>query len=61
MMRLRLVDTDDKVRTAACAAFGRLDYETAFHALDKDAITELLERMSDKRVSELTKPRECAN
>ena len=51
MMRLRLVDTDDKVRTAACAAFGRLDYETAFHALDKDTITELLERMSDKRVS----------
>ena len=61
MMRLRLVDTDDKVRTAACAAFGRLDYETALHALDKDTITELLERMSDKRVRRLLQSREQAS
>lgn len=45
-----LVDTDDKVRLAACQIFDGLDYETASHHVGKTALLTLAERTRDKKV-----------
>ncbi|GEM10842.1 cohesin-associated protein Pds5 [Rhodotorula toruloides] len=44
-----LVDTDDKVRLAACQIFDALDYETASHHAGKNALLTLAERTRDKK------------
>ncbi|BGP02903.1 Sister chromatid cohesion protein pds5 [Rhodotorula toruloides] len=44
-----LVDTDDKVRLAACQIFDGLDYETASHHVGKNALLTLAERTRDKK------------
>ncbi|BGP10818.1 Sister chromatid cohesion protein pds5 [Rhodotorula toruloides] len=44
-----LVDTDDKVRLAACQIFDGLDYETASHHVGKTALLTLAERTRDKK------------
>jgi sister-chromatid-cohesion protein PDS5 len=45
-----LVDSDDKVRLAACQIFDALDYETASHHVGKSALLTLGERTRDKKV-----------
>jgi sister-chromatid-cohesion protein PDS5 len=57
VMHGRLVDPDDKIRAAACAAFSTVDYESALHAFDKSTLKDLAARMQDKRVSRLHIPR----
>lgn len=44
-----LVDTDDKVRIAACRVFLALDYETACHHVSTNILKELGDRCKDRK------------
>lgn len=50
VLKDRLVDPDDKIRAAACAAFATVDYESALHAFDKNTLQSLSQRIQDRRV-----------
>lgn len=45
-----MVDTDDKVRLAACQIFTELDYETTSHHVAQQTLVLLSERCRDRKV-----------
>lgn len=45
-----LIDTDDKVRAAACTVFEEIDYETASHHVSERTLRMFGERCKDKKV-----------
>lgn len=47
----KLVDPDEKVRAAACAAFQHVEYEAALHSFDPNVLVALSERIQDKKVA----------
>jgi sister-chromatid-cohesion protein PDS5 len=49
----KLTDVEDKVRAAACKAFGSLDYEIAAQHIKAETLRLLADRLKDKRVCTL--------
>ena len=50
MLRLKLLDPDDKIRAAVCKLVGQLDYETALHHVSVDLLKAVAGRGLDKKV-----------
>ncbi|KAF5351176.1 hypothetical protein D9756_008405 [Leucocoprinus leucothites] len=48
-LEAKLLDPDDKVRTAACKAFSQLDYESALHHVSEDLLRSVAGRFLDKK------------
>ena len=46
-----LVDTDEKVRVAACTVFHDMEFETACHRASVEILKELSGRVTDRKVS----------
>jgi sister-chromatid-cohesion protein PDS5 len=46
----KLLDPDDKVRTAACRLYSQIDYETALHHVSGEQLRVLAGRGLDKKV-----------
>ncbi|KAF8325800.1 armadillo-type protein [Cantharellus anzutake] len=51
VLRSKMLDTDDKVRAAACRIYSHMDYETALHNVTTDQLKELAQRILDKKPS----------
>lgn len=47
---MKLLDPDDKVRTATCKLYSQLDYETALHHVSEDSLRHVAGRSLDKKV-----------
>ncbi|KAI0777199.1 hypothetical protein BD413DRAFT_514292 [Trametes elegans] len=50
-LEAKLLDPDEKIRTAVCKLFTALDYETALHHISADTLTLLAGRGLDKKQS----------
>lgn len=57
ILHSKLVDPDEKVRAAACAAFQHVDYEAALHSFGLDLLQSLGERIQDRKVSQTLRDR----
>ncbi|KAG0700591.1 armadillo-type protein [Suillus ampliporus] len=51
LMRLKLLDPDEKVRAAVCKVYSQLDYETALHYVSEDQLRSIAGRGMDKKNS----------
>lgn len=49
-LEAKLLDPDDKVRTAVCKLFFHLDYESALHNLPEELLRAVAGRFLDKKV-----------
>jgi sister-chromatid-cohesion protein PDS5 len=49
-LRDKLLEPDEKVRTAACKLYASLDYETALHHVSESQLREISTRVLDKKV-----------
>lgn len=49
MLRLKLLDPDEKVRAAVCKVYSQLDYETAFHYASEEQLRAVAGRGMDKK------------
>ncbi|PFH47385.1 hypothetical protein AMATHDRAFT_152196 [Amanita thiersii Skay4041] len=50
-LRLKLLDPDEKVRSAACKVFSQLDYESALHHVSEEQLRAVADRGKDKKQS----------
>lgn len=50
LMRLKLLDPDEKVRAAVCKVYSQLDYETVLHYVSEDQLRSIAGRGMDKKV-----------
>ncbi|KAG1732950.1 armadillo-type protein [Suillus lakei] len=51
LMRLKLLDPDEKVRAAVCKVYSQLDYETVLHYVSEDQLRSIAGRGMDKKNS----------
>lgn len=49
MLRLKLMDPDDKVRAAVCKVYSQIDYETALHHVSEGQLRAVAGRGMDKK------------
>lgn len=49
-LEAKLLDPDDKVRTAVCKVFSQLDYESALHNVSEELLRAVAGRFLDKKV-----------
>jgi len=49
-LRAKLMDPDEKVRTAVCKLYHDIDYETALHHVSVEQLRALAGRAADKKV-----------
>jgi sister-chromatid-cohesion protein PDS5 len=49
-LEAKLLDPDDKIRTAACKVFSQLDYESVLHNVSEGLLRAVAGRFLDKKV-----------
>ena len=49
-MQSKLLDPDEKVRSAVCKLYGQIDYETALHHVSEKQLRAVTARGMDKKV-----------